>query len=69
MCISLFVPVMISDLYFFSGYSDVVRTSYMNGEDEDPFAMDTTVIDDNHDKSPPDYNSGNSFFHCTDVNT
>lgn len=35
--------------------SDVVRSSYLN--DEDPFAMDTSVIDDDEKTSPPpDYN-------------
>lgn len=41
-----------------SGYSDVVRTSYVNGEDDDPFSMDSTVIDDSshqHDAPPPEY--------------
>ena len=44
----------------FSGYSaDVVRSSYLDGEDEDPFAMDSSVLEETDDRSPPpDYNDG-----------
>jgi len=41
------------------GYSDVVRASYLN--DEDPFAVDSSVLDDTEDKSPPpDYDDMHS---------
>ena len=42
-----------SGVLFYSGggYSDVVRASYLN--DEDPFAADSSVLDDTDEKSPP----------------
>ena len=50
-----------------SGYSaDVVRSHYLDGEDDDPLALETSVIDDTIDDSrspPPEYNDCKCIFY------